>query len=72
MARTWKIGIAGLGTVGGGLITFLADRPDFAPAGGKAFPTLSAFDQADAIASVPTRSRQYRRARSQNFGVRHV
>ena len=39
MARTWKIGIAGLGTVGGGLITFLADRPDFAPAGGKAVVT---------------------------------
>src|ERR1700709_1931925 len=39
MARTWKIGVAGLGTVGGGLIGFLAERPDFAPAGGRAVVT---------------------------------
>ena len=36
MSRTWKIGVAGLGTVGGGLIKFLAERPNFAPAGGTA------------------------------------
>jgi homoserine dehydrogenase len=34
--RTWRIGVAGLGTVGGGLLGFLAERPDFAPAGGRA------------------------------------
>jgi len=33
MSRTWKIGIAGLGTVGGGLVKWLAERPGFAPAG---------------------------------------
>jgi homoserine dehydrogenase len=35
-ARTWKVGVAGLGTVGAGLLNFLSDRPGFAPAGGKA------------------------------------
>ena len=39
MARTWKVGIAGLGTVGGGLIGFLAERPDFAPAHGRVVVT---------------------------------
>src|SRR4051812_21188665 len=39
MARTWKIGVAGLGTVGSGLLAFLAERPDFAPAGGRAVVT---------------------------------
>ncbi len=34
--RTWKVGVAGLGTVGAGLLTFLSERPGFAPAGGKA------------------------------------
>ena len=34
--KTWRLGVAGLGTVGGGLLSFLADRPDFAPAGGRA------------------------------------
>src|SRR5215831_5427361 len=29
----WRIGVAGLGTVGGGLLNFLSERPDFAPAG---------------------------------------
>ncbi|MEW6018944.1 MAG: homoserine dehydrogenase [Pseudomonadota bacterium] len=33
--RNWRIGVAGLGTVGSGLLTFLNERPDFAPAGGK-------------------------------------
>lgn len=36
---TWRIGVAGLGTVGAGLLQFLSDRPDFAPAGGRAVVT---------------------------------
>jgi homoserine dehydrogenase len=32
--KAWRVGVAGLGTVGGGLLSFLAQRPDFAPAGG--------------------------------------
>jgi len=31
----WRIGIAGLGTVGGGLLELLTASPNFAPAGGK-------------------------------------
>ena len=34
--KTWRVGVAGLGTVGAGLLTFLAERPDYAPAGGRA------------------------------------
>jgi homoserine dehydrogenase len=34
--KTWRIGVAGLGTVGGGLLKFLGDEPAFAPAGGRA------------------------------------
>jgi homoserine dehydrogenase len=34
--KTWRIGVAGLGTVGGGLLKFLAEQADFAPAGGQA------------------------------------
>lgn len=30
----WRIGVAGLGTVGGGLIDLVAKRPNFAPGGG--------------------------------------
>ena len=37
--KTWRIGVAGLGTVGGGLLKFLAEQPDFAPAGGRAVVT---------------------------------
>ncbi|MEB0038834.1 hypothetical protein QN403_28300, partial [Pseudomonas sp. RTS2] len=37
--RNWRIGVAGLGTVGGGLLNFLSDQPDFAPAGGRAVVT---------------------------------
>jgi homoserine dehydrogenase len=37
--KTWRVGVAGLGTVGAGLLTFLSDRPDFAPAGGRATVT---------------------------------
>jgi homoserine dehydrogenase len=33
--KVWRIGVAGLGTVGTGLIKFLTERPDFAPAGGR-------------------------------------
>jgi homoserine dehydrogenase len=37
MTKTdWRIGVAGLGTVGAGLLNFLSDRPGFAPAGGRA------------------------------------
>jgi len=36
IGRTWKIGVAGLGTVGAGLLNFLSERPGFAPAGGQA------------------------------------
>jgi homoserine dehydrogenase len=44
--RTWRLGVAGLGTVGAGLLRFLGERADFAPAGGRA-----------AIAGVSARSR---------------
>jgi len=37
--KTWRIGVAGLGTVGGGLLQFLAERPAFAPAGDQAVVT---------------------------------
>ncbi|MBX3485551.1 homoserine dehydrogenase [Phenylobacterium sp.] len=32
--KPWGIGVAGLGTVGAGLLNFLSDNPAFAPAGG--------------------------------------
>src|SRR5580700_874518 len=44
-----RIGIAGLGTVGGGLLNLLAERPDFAPAG--AIPVIAGV-------SARTRSRE--------------
>ncbi len=37
--KTWRIGVAGLGTVGGGLLDFLSQRPDFAPVGDRAVIT---------------------------------
>ncbi len=37
--RAWRIGVAGLGTVGSGLLAFLAERPDYAPAGGRVVVT---------------------------------
>jgi homoserine dehydrogenase len=46
-----RIGIAGLGTVGGGLLNLLSERPDFAPAGASV-----------AIAGVSARSRTRARA----------
>jgi homoserine dehydrogenase len=40
MARKdWRIGVAGLGTVGAGLVTLLSERPGFSPAGGEALVT---------------------------------
>ena len=33
--RDWRIGVAGLGTVGAGLLRFVSERPHFAPAGGR-------------------------------------
>jgi homoserine dehydrogenase len=33
--RDWRVGVAGLGTVGAGLLKFLAEKPGFAPAGGR-------------------------------------
>ncbi|HZZ87503.1 MAG TPA: homoserine dehydrogenase, partial [Caulobacteraceae bacterium] len=35
----WRIGVAGLGNVGGGLLTLLGERPGFAPAGRQAVVT---------------------------------
>lgn len=35
--KPWGIGVAGLGTVGAGLIKFLNENPAFAPAGGMAY-----------------------------------
>ncbi|MDB5458995.1 MAG: homoserine dehydrogenase, partial [Caulobacteraceae bacterium] len=37
--KTWRVGVAGLGTVGGGLLQFLNEAPAFAPAGGRAVVT---------------------------------
>jgi homoserine dehydrogenase len=34
--RTWRVGVAGLGTVGAGLVRLLLEDPDFAPAGARA------------------------------------
>jgi homoserine dehydrogenase len=34
-SKTWRVGVAGLGTVGAGLLAFLSDNADFAPAGGR-------------------------------------
>ncbi|MGH6998685.1 MAG: homoserine dehydrogenase, partial [Phenylobacterium sp.] len=40
MSKTeWRVGVAGLGTVGGGLLNFLSDEAGFAPAGGQAVVT---------------------------------
>ena len=35
----WRVGVAGLGTVGAGLLNFLSERPGFAPAGATASVT---------------------------------
>jgi len=36
MRDEWRVGVAGLGTVGAGLLNFLSERPGFAPAGPRA------------------------------------
>jgi homoserine dehydrogenase len=36
MRDEWRVGVAGLGTVGAGLLNFLSERPAFAPAGPQA------------------------------------
>jgi homoserine dehydrogenase len=33
--KVWRIGVAGLGTVGAGLLKFIGERPGFAPAGAR-------------------------------------
>jgi homoserine dehydrogenase len=53
----WRVGVAGLGNVGGGVLTFLAERADFAPAGARAV-----------IAGVSARSRTRPRA----FDISHL
>jgi len=37
--KLWRVGVAGLGTVGGGLVKFLAEAPGFAPTGDRAAVT---------------------------------
>ncbi|HTK35970.1 MAG TPA: homoserine dehydrogenase, partial [Caulobacteraceae bacterium] len=37
--KVWRIGVAGLGTVGAGLLKFIAERPEFAPDGSKVVVT---------------------------------
>src|SRR5579864_1957822 len=37
--ETWRVGVAGLGTVGAGLLGLIADRAAFAPTGGKVVVT---------------------------------
>src|ERR1700733_5598570 len=39
MKDSWRIGVAGLGTVGGGLLTLIGERPGFSPAGRDAIVT---------------------------------
>ena len=50
-ARDWRIGVAGLGSVGTGLLQILQESPDFAPAGGHTV-----------VAGVSARSRSRPRA----------
>jgi homoserine dehydrogenase len=49
--KVWRIGVAGLGTVGAGLLKILAEAPGFAPAGGRI-----------EVVGVSARSRSRRRA----------
>ena len=39
VGRQWRVGVAGLGNVGASLLSFLAERPGFAPAGGEVVVT---------------------------------
>jgi len=65
--KDWRIGVAGLGTVGSGLLELIAERPGFAPAGGAvtvtgvsarnrrpALSDLAWFDDAAALALSPS------------------
>jgi homoserine dehydrogenase len=47
--KTWQVGVAGLGVVGGGLLKFLAEQPGFVPSGDRV-----------AIVGVSARSRKDR------------
>ena len=49
--RKWRIGVAGLGTIGAALVELIAERPDFAPSGA-----------AVAVTGVSARSRRRRSA----------
>jgi homoserine dehydrogenase len=51
---SWRIGVAGLGTVGGGLVRFLAEYPSFAPVPGRV-----------EITAVSARSR----GKARDFGI---
>ena len=55
--KTWRVGVAGLGTVGGGLIKFLSERADYAPAGGRV-----------EVVGVSARSR----SRKRDFDISHL
>jgi homoserine dehydrogenase len=65
--RHWRIGVAGLGTVGAGLVRLVDERPNFAPAGGAvtvtgicarnrrpAFSHIAWFDDAMDLALSPS------------------
>jgi homoserine dehydrogenase len=45
--KTWRIGVAGLGTVGAGLLNFLSDHADFAPDGFDRAHVVAQFDAVD-------------------------
>ncbi len=49
--RAWRIGVAGLGTVGAALVDLLAERPDFAPAG--ALATVTGVSARSSLRSRP-------------------
>ena len=51
MSREWRVGVAGLGVVGGGLIKWLQERPAFAP-GATATPACSISSLAKAIEPI--------------------
>jgi homoserine dehydrogenase len=52
--RQWRIGVAGLGTVGAGLMGLVAERPTFAPAGGAVTVSgICARNRRAALSDVP-------------------
>ena len=57
--KTWRVGVAGLGTVGGGLIKFLAERPAYAPVGDYAQVTFQ-LTAPQTTTRVPVTALQYR------------